>query len=377
MSGTAATLKRQLGFLRAELQIAIEIELTTVPPYLAALYSIPQDANRQPQANIRAVVLEEMLHMTLAANVLNAVGGRPRLGTRGFVPGYPMDLPWHEPGSRVSLARFSLEQIEKFRAIEAPKPQYRARGRGGEPPPEPKGYKSIGEFYAALIGRLQWLVGTFGPEQVFTGDPELQVSPEDYYGADGAVIPVRDLGSAIEALSTVVREGEGTTTSVWDGDHDVAVPPLPAHFYLFDEIVRGRRYRRGDTQASGPRGETFKVDWNAAYPMRPNPKREDYAGRHPEIFGKLKAFDERFLGLLDLVNEAFNGRPDRLRGAAAQMYDLRYAAVELMRIPDPLHPGQTVGPSFGSVKPTRPEHGGLWRTRRSAARPTRSPGRRP
>ena len=35
---------------------------------------------------IESVVMEEMLHMVLAANVLNAIGGTPSIGRPGFVP---------------------------------------------------------------------------------------------------------------------------------------------------------------------------------------------------------------------------------------------------------------------------------------------------
>ena len=42
---------------------------------------------------IKGVVIEEMLHMTIAANVLNAVGGHPAIDRPDFVPNYPQDLP--------------------------------------------------------------------------------------------------------------------------------------------------------------------------------------------------------------------------------------------------------------------------------------------
>jgi hypothetical protein len=70
-----------LESLREHLQWAIELEHFTLPPYLCALYSL--DAARNPDASevVASVLVEEMLHMTLAANLLNAVGGHPRLDT--------------------------------------------------------------------------------------------------------------------------------------------------------------------------------------------------------------------------------------------------------------------------------------------------------
>src|SRR5262245_35167673 len=68
-----------LESLRQHLQWAIELEHCTIPPYLCALYSL--DAVRNPEACevVASVFVEEMLHMALAGNLLNAVGGHPRL----------------------------------------------------------------------------------------------------------------------------------------------------------------------------------------------------------------------------------------------------------------------------------------------------------
>ena len=68
---------KTLDSLRSHLQTALEVELSTVPPYLCALYSIKPGANPESSRLIRSVVMEEMLHMTLVANLLNAVGGKP------------------------------------------------------------------------------------------------------------------------------------------------------------------------------------------------------------------------------------------------------------------------------------------------------------
>jgi len=82
-----------LESLREHLQWAIELEHFTLPPYLCALYSL--DAARNPDASevVASVLVEEMLHMTLAANLLNAVGGRPRLDAPQMLPVYPRCLP--------------------------------------------------------------------------------------------------------------------------------------------------------------------------------------------------------------------------------------------------------------------------------------------
>ena len=58
--------------LHRYLHKAMQLEHATIPPYLMALYSIEPGTNSDATHVIRVVVVEEMLHLTLAANLLNA-----------------------------------------------------------------------------------------------------------------------------------------------------------------------------------------------------------------------------------------------------------------------------------------------------------------
>ena len=69
---------------------------------------------------IRVVAVEEMLHLTLAANLLNAVGGTPDLTAEDFVPAYPSHLPDGESDFEVGTRAFSRETVESFLKIERP-----------------------------------------------------------------------------------------------------------------------------------------------------------------------------------------------------------------------------------------------------------------
>lgn len=82
-----------LDELREHLQWAIELEHATLPPYLCALYSLDPERNPEAVELVAGVFIEEMLHLALAANLLNAVGGRPRLDTPRMLPPYPRRLP--------------------------------------------------------------------------------------------------------------------------------------------------------------------------------------------------------------------------------------------------------------------------------------------
>ncbi len=71
------------------LQSAIELEHSTIPPYLTAMFSLRTGANAEIAQYIRRIVKDEMLHMTIAANILIAIGGSPSINQPGFVPSYP------------------------------------------------------------------------------------------------------------------------------------------------------------------------------------------------------------------------------------------------------------------------------------------------
>ena len=100
MSLSPAEPIRNLEELRNHLQYAVGIELATIPAYLYALYSIEEGTNTAVAEVIQSVALEEMLHMTLAANVLNAIGGEPSPDpvtgpeVRNPIPVYPAMVPF-------------------------------------------------------------------------------------------------------------------------------------------------------------------------------------------------------------------------------------------------------------------------------------------
>ena len=100
--------------LHEHLQWALELEHATIPPYLCALYSIKEGTNIESVEVIKSVFIEEMLHMALVANILNATGGKPRLDYPGFMKKYPTPLPHSDKSFDVNLGKFSTESIECF-----------------------------------------------------------------------------------------------------------------------------------------------------------------------------------------------------------------------------------------------------------------------
>jgi CDGSH-type Zn-finger protein len=337
---------RTLDGLRRHLQWAIELEHATLPPYLCALYSIKQGSNREAVEVIHSIFLEEMLHMTLAANILNAVGGAPQLDTPRMLPAFPAFLPHSNQAFEVSLTKFSPESLELFMRIERP-PEHDGL-------PEDDNFETIGQFYEAIEESLPLLCRELGEAAVFSGDPARQGTDELYYGGGGRIIAVRDLASAQAALTEIVEQGEGLQhREIWDGDRDMFHPERGevAHYFRFNELAVGRRYQPGDTPQSGPTGEQFAVDWSAVHNMRANPRAADYPDGS-EIRVRLEAFNRSYSGVLHLLHEALNGSPRLLAVATGLMYGLKEEAIRLMELPS--GDGETtVGPSFEYVPPSQ------------------------
>jgi Ferritin-like len=332
-----------LDDLREHLQWAIELEHATLPPYLCALYSLDPERNPAAVEVVASVFAEEMLHLALAANLLNAVGGRPRLDTPGMLPPHPRRLPHGDRSLELSLLPFGAEALDMFLRIEQPAPP--------GAPAEYDDYQTIGQFYHAIGEGLRHLCDRLGEREVFCGDPARQVTAFHFRHTAGRLIAVDDLASALAALEEIVEQGEGTARGeVWDGDQDVFHPDREevAHYYRFQELRIGRRYRRGDTPQSGPTGETISVDLAAVRPMRRNPRLAD----HPPgsaIRTAQEEFNHTYCAVLHLLEQAFNGSPKMLGVATGTMYALKAQAQGLMAMPD--GDGTTAGPTFEYVPP--------------------------
>jgi hypothetical protein len=337
--------------LREHLTAAVQLELAVLPPYLCALYTLHPGSNQEVSQIIRSVLIEEMLHMTLSANVLNAVDGRLRIDDADFVPRYPAYLPDGEKTFKVHLLPFSEAAVETFLKIEEPRhphvePASLAARYDATPlrVAELGPYRTVGEFYQAIVDGLESLVKQLGERQVFRGDPARQVTSEHYYGGGGGVMPVCDLASAKAALEQVIDQGEGDTDSMYDGDGNLA------HFFRFMEIRYGRRYapdQRHDQDGvrfEKPTGEPFPVDYGAVYPMLQDPRPEDYPPG--ELYDAVQAFDRIWSHLLRQLQGAFDGRPALLLPAVGTMFELKYKALELIKNPLPGHPGVHAGPTF-------------------------------
>jgi hypothetical protein len=339
-----------LAQLHRRLYLAMQLEHATIPPYLTALYSIKPGKNPDAVHILRVIAVEEMLHLTLAANLLNAVGGEPDLTVPGFVPNYPSYLPDGETDFKVHIAPFSADLVDTFMKIERPG---RGTGRlvsrvfpagatvlGTYPEEEVLHYYSIGEFYAAIqrgIERLENEARLRG-ETIFTGKRERQVTSEYYYSGGGKLHPVTDLASALEAIRLITEQGEGLECGIYDHEGELS------HYYRFDELKRGQYYQKGD-QPGRPTGPTFKVEWEAAYPIKPDVKLADLPAGS-ELHDMAVAFNKAYARFLDTLTHAYRGEPQRLMEAVPQMFEFRNLMNQLVRNPLYEGSGYTAAPTF-------------------------------
>jgi hypothetical protein len=350
MGSNTAPAIRTVADLHYYLQVAMQLEHSTIPPYLVALYSIRPGSNIDATNVIRAVVVEEMLHLTMAANLLNAVGGTPDLTYRGFVPTYPSYLPDGEDDFEVGLAALSRETVQSFLKIERPDSDSRRlaptslkerkrsliRRDGGSNHPT-LDYYSIGDFYDAIVEGLHFLFLELG-QGLFSGDPAKQVSSKYFYSAGGSVIEVHDLRSANDAIDVIIEQGEGARRSIENQEGEVA------HYYRFEQLLLGRFYVAGD-KPGVPSGEALVVDWDAVYPIKKNVVDADYPS-DSEIAAASVGFNRTYCEFLTDLTRAFNGQQDVLIPAVGKMFHIKYLINELVRNRIPGDEAFHGGPTF-------------------------------
>ncbi len=254
-----------VGDLRSHVALATRVELSTIPPYLYAMYSI-EDQQSVSARLIASVVVEEMLHACLTTNLLLAIGGEPEFGY-DMITSYPSFLAHHTPDLLLELKACTPELVrETFMAIESP----RAPGAV----PEEDIYETLGQFYAALEQALDNLDAT--TDLFANHQPERQLSDSAYYAPvaydaedSGGLTLIHDRVSADQALEILIHQGEGLSTERWaDPDHQELT-----HYYKFERIADG-------TAPIGP-----------VWPVLDNPRTAD--------------FPERLRGVSNLFNACY------------------------------------------------------------------------
>jgi hypothetical protein len=343
---------------------AVTLELSTLPPYLTGVFSLAPGSNDEVRALVMSVVVEEMLHMALAANTAISIGGNPQIFKNGLALRYPGPLPMCVDESlTVTLASLTLAQAQDvFMAIERPDT---TATLPGEPDSEPQrltarkqqGYASIGEFYLAIIDALTRLSATGDPFANPRLDRQLDLArwfPRSVPGHPTG--KVNDLASARAALETIVRQGEGAEIGN-DPIDPYAGGEAFAHYFKFGEVAFQHRLIQDATAPSGwsYTGDVVPYDASKVLTFPANAKLSDYPeGSAARITGG--AFYESYVRLLRVLDATFNGEPQAFDAALGVMFELKLLAQQVVQHPVSASVSATVGaaPLIVAAPPFQP-----------------------
>jgi hypothetical protein len=308
--------------LQNHLAVAVAVELSTVPLYLYAAYSI-ETSNRTQWApemsafrTIRSVVIEEMLHLCLARNMLTAIGGHMACYDSTVVPKYPSDMLYHTPPLQFRLEPLSSELIRKvFMPLELPA---KAHSK-----PQSDHYLTLGQFYSAILAAFVdlndrqhdelWYGGpNLGDEKVVIRAQRnaLQYS-RAYWNDDGGGTPivVKDMTSVRAAIATIVEQGEGEGTD----DDNVPLRPDDPKLGLVEQSHYAK-FRMIATELDDKKLGDVDNDDKRTWPVPCNPKPEifDFPGqagatedRRSDVGRLAQLFDAAYCYVLCLLDKIY------------------------------------------------------------------------
>jgi hypothetical protein len=329
--------------LQDHLYHAIQVEFSTIPLYLYPAYSIQVQGYSQWSSGmsafrtIRSVVIEEMLHLCLARNLLISVGGGEgvRFYDKAMVPTYPCDMLHRTPTLPLHLEPCTTTLMtDVFMPLELPA-QEGAPPQGGE-------YNTLGQFYAAIRDGFGYLDQAMGPALWEHNRPDLQYR-SGYWNQDGGGSPivVCDLTTACQAIDTIVEQGEGAKP----GDPDVPLDPTKPALGM-DELSHYAKFSR---IAEG-------IDLvGATWPVPTDPRADEYEG---DVADLARLFDAAYCYVLCLVDALYDAsgktsepgehspRYGLERTFIGAMGGVLYPIADLL-VRTPTAPGQHAGPTFG------------------------------
>jgi Ferritin-like len=341
--------------LQQAAQLALQVEFTTIPPYLTALYSIV-DPGSDAYQTLRSVVVEEMFHVNQAANLIVAIGGRPKF-TGEAAPVYPCYLPHANPKRTpfIALSRASVEVFAgTFCGIETPAPPHAA--------PQPNQYDTIAQLYEVLRNGLERYVATH-PDGPLLFDPSAgtRQRTDIYLGKFGGTpVLVRDIETAKFGIEQIMQQGEGSIPeaqpmipdSRWgtynyygqrtDGTYGpiLGTPFEMSHFRKFRKIALD------------------VANFPATRPITSNPQRADFTNDTARNLAEM--FDTAYSIMLDALEGSFaapvSGKPDPFFALALPLMHqvMPKLARQLMTTPMHSEGDSSVGPNAAPTFLYRP-----------------------
>jgi hypothetical protein len=197
-------------------------------------------------------------------------------------------------------------------------------------------YATIGDFYMAIQEKVKVL-----PDSAFK-NADLQVTADDYY-SPSLLFKITNAEEAVKAIGIIIEQGEGTDTSpeapVIDGTGE------PAHYYRFQQIVKGRLLINAPVKGYVFGGDKINAASVEVYPLWDNTKIKDLES-YPAEWKALNDFNLCYTGLLVGLDNTFNGNPAGLEDTIDIMRNLKKLAKKLVTLSFPGKAGYNIGPSF-------------------------------
>lgn len=252
-------------------------------------------------AVLMLVARQEMEHLGIVCNLLNAVGGDLNFERPNFpqpAKRYPLNIPF-------LLAPFGIPALRRFVWFEKPEGLIPTFSRDGFCPHYPRPeelslleslpvreteYRSVQKLYEKILAAFL----TLDPGDVFVGNPDRQVDGSQF-AYRVTIEPVTNRDQARDAITLVIEQGEGIGLTPLD--------PNGSHFEMLVQILRELE----DARRSNP-------DFHPALNVVSNPVLEQGRGAgtgtiityEPSRMG-MKLFNETYQLLIVMLQSWFQG----------------------------------------------------------------------
>jgi hypothetical protein len=331
---------------------AARIELSTIPLYLYAGYSIKGQsysewsAGRGPVDDFRTIVIEEMLHLCLVRNIIVAIGYGEfiRFYDERFIPTYPSPMLSRFPPLTLELAPLSYTLVNNvFMGVE--KPQTVTH----ELPPAHE-YLTLGQFYDSLLKGFD-IVNDADPNLFHDTHADLQYGTAYWNegGGGGPIVIAQQIwqnyllypiGAVHKAIGIIVDQGEGILRKgEGQGDDQMCkrtVSTAPAyastglieytHYAKFCRIASGLEPIGINLDAGGyPKVLDLK---DAVWPVLVNPTLDDMDGEARDL---AEFFNAAYCYVLALIDELYKtSSSDVIKNTHSKRYGLERTFISAM-----------------------------------------------
>jgi hypothetical protein len=308
---------RDPAWLQQALQRAIELELSTLPPYLCGYWCL-KDPSSYPAAQILKIIYQEMFHIGLACNMLSATGKRPEV-LKGFQSiAYPGPLPGGVvptcdgklvPCDRNFQVMLGFDDFHAFAWMAAqieypehPVPRQMVFGLEAT-------FPTIGQFYDAILQAFQ------------DSNDEIPYDLQNQRTGTLGLFAIDDVCKAIAAIQQIKQQGEGGDKNPFSGPNQLS------HFYAFGELYNLHKYRFDPITEQGDfDGDPISLPYDQVYEMTPVPLR-GYPAPPAEVID----FDHAFTRMLCHLDRAWApGGAAELALATVEMPALTAKATQLL-----------------------------------------------